>query len=175
MNQTILTGLLKGEPKEGRGFFGQWVYWFFLTVQDPEGGKTEVVEVVGTGAAKGILQRAVSQNEQVIVYGASEQGRKLARCIQDELVKNCRTVDRGIKTNDEWTVLTETACPAVLVELAFLSNDEDRAQLTDHFLQRQFAVGVMNGIAAFAKGGPLFSGVPEEAETPEVRGLARNR
>ncbi len=52
----------------------------------------------------------------------SDNGRALARCIQAELVKNCRTADRGVKSNDEWTVLTDTYCPAVLVELAFLTN-----------------------------------------------------
>lgn len=42
----------------------------------------------------------------------------------------CHTVDRKVKTNDEWTVLLETAMPAVLVELAFLTNDAERARLT---------------------------------------------
>jgi N-acetylmuramoyl-L-alanine amidase len=64
-----------------------------------------------------------------------------------------------VKTNDEWTVLLETSCPAVLVELAFLTNDKDREMLTDQFLQRQFAVGIVNGIEKFAAGGPLFGDV----------------
>jgi len=35
-----------------------------------------------------------------------------------------------VKTNAEWTVLRETAMPAVLVELAFLTNDAERTKLT---------------------------------------------
>lgn len=102
-----------------------------------------------------------ARGTEVFYYPASRKGRRLACCIQRELVKNCRTADRGVKTNDRWTVLTDTACPAVLVELAFISNDEDRAQLTDCFLQRQFAVGVMNGIDAFARREPLTSDLAE--------------
>ena len=98
-------------------------------------------------------------------YPGSASGQALAGCIQDELVKNCRTVDRGLKTNNEWTVLADTVCPAVLVELAFLTNDKEREMLTDHFLQRQFAVGIVNGIEKFAAGGPLFGGVSESPQS----------
>ena len=96
---------------------------------------------------------------EVFYFPTSENGHTLARCIQEEVVKSCRTADRGVKTNDEWTVLLETACPAVLVEMAFLSNDRDREMLTDRFLQRQFAVGLVKGIEKFAQGGPLFAGM----------------
>ena len=112
---------------------------------------------------------------EVFYYPTSEGGRALARCIQTALVENCHTADRGIKTNDKWTVLVDTACPAVLVEMAFLTNNEDRAQLTDRFLLRQFAVGIMNGINAFAQGGPLFSGVREEPATYGIRAVSPNR
>ena len=100
---------------------------------------------------------------EVFYYPTSENGHALARCIQDELVRNCQTADRGVKTNDEWTVLVETVCPAVLAELAFLSNDREREMLTDRFLQRQFAVGIANGIEQYGKGGTLFAGMAEGA------------
>ena len=96
---------------------------------------------------------------EVYYYPTSDNGHALARCIQAELVKNCRTADRGVKTNDEWTVLTDTYCPAVLIELAFLTNDQDRELLTDPFNQRLLAVGIMNGITVFERDGPLFGDV----------------
>jgi N-acetylmuramoyl-L-alanine amidase len=86
---------------------------------------------------------------EVIYYVNSELGRKLAQHIQTALVDNCGTTDRGIKTNDEYTVLEKTVCPAVLVELAFLSNDEEREALTDRFIQKTFAVGIAKGIDAY--------------------------
>ena len=98
---------------------------------------------------------------EVFYFPGSETGHALACCIQAELVALCHTVDRKVKTNDEWTVLLETAMPAVLVELAFITNDAERAKLTSGMGQRQFAEGLVRGINRFADGGPLFGKVME--------------
>ena len=112
---------------------------------------------------------------EVFYFPTSENGHTLARCIQEEVVKSCRTADRGVKTNDEWTVLTDTYCPAVLVEMAFLTNNQDRELLTDPFNQRLLAVSILNGIMAFERGGPLFGKMVKGAETAEIPGSARKR
>ena len=106
---------------------------------------------------------------EVFYYPTSESGHGLARCIQSELVALCRTTDRGVKTNDEWTVLRETSCPAVLVELAFLTNEEERELLTGGLGQRRFAEGLVRGINRFADGGPLFGKVMESPAPYGVR------
>ena len=106
---------------------------------------------------------------EVFYFPTSENGHALARCIQEEVVKSCRTADRGVKTNDEWTVLLETACPAVLVELAFLTNDSERELLTTDMGQRRFAEGLVKGINRFAEGGPLFGSVVESASPKGIR------
>ena len=106
---------------------------------------------------------------EVVYFPTSENGHTLARCIQEEVVKSCRTADRGVKTNDEWTVLLETACPAVLVELAFLTNDSERELLTTDMGQRRFAEGLVKGINRFAEGGPLFGSVVESASPKGIR------
>ena len=98
---------------------------------------------------------------EVFYFPGSETGHALACCIQAELVALCHTVDRKVKTNDEWTVLLETAMPAVLVELAFITNDAERAKMTSGMGQRQFAEGLVRGINRFADGGPLFGKVME--------------
>ena len=106
---------------------------------------------------------------EVFYFPTSENGHALARCIQEEVVKNCRTVDRGVKTNDEWTVLRETSCPAVLVELAFLTKDNEREMLTTDMGQRSFAEGLVKGINRFAEGGPLFGSVVESSSPNGIR------
>ena len=106
-------------------------------------------------------ENPAANGTEVWYFPGSDTGRLLARCIQAELVANCLTCDRGVKTNDKWTVLLETACPAVLVELAFITNDKEREMLTDRFVQRQFAVGVVQGVTRFADGGAPFGGVKE--------------
>ena len=112
---------------------------------------------------------AEAHGTEVFYYPTSENGHALACCIQSELVALCHTVDRKVKTNDEWTVLLETAMPAVLVELAFLTNDAERAKLTSGMGQRQFAEGIVKGINRFADGGPLFGKVMESPASYDVR------
>ena len=59
--------------------------------------------------------------------------------------------------------------PAVLVELAFITNDAERAKLTSGMGQRQFAEGIVKGINRFADGGPLFGKVMESPALYSVR------
>ena len=63
----------------------------------------------------------------------SANGRRLAECIQDQLVDSMETTDRGVKAavpgKNGLYVLTNTDMPAVLVELAFISNDEEEEML----------------------------------------------
>ena len=106
---------------------------------------------------------------ETFYFPGSETGHALARCIQSELVAFCHTVDRHVKTNDEWTVLLETAMPAVLVELAFLTNEAERARLSSDMGKRQFAEGLVRGINRFADGGPLFGKV---MESPAAYGVS---
>ena len=105
----------------------------------------------------------LAKGTEVFYFPGSETGHALACCIQAELVALCHTVDRKVKTNDEWTVLLETAMPAVLVELAFLTNEAERAKLTSDMGKRQFAEGIVKGINRFADGGPLFGKVMESS------------
>jgi N-acetylmuramoyl-L-alanine amidase len=83
-------------------------------------------------------------------FKGSEVGRSLAHCIQSTLVAAVGTTDRGAKATEALTVLRATECPAVRVELAFISNPDEREQLTDLLLRRRFAVGVVAGIEAWA-------------------------
>ena len=106
----------------------------------------------------GVVDPAAHGSE-VWYFPGSETVKLLADCIEQAMVENCHTTNRRIKTNDEWTVLEKTVCPAVLVEMAFITNPKEREMLTDSFTQRQFAVGVFNGVMKFAQGGPLFGGM----------------
>ena len=84
-------------------------------------------------------------------FKGSEAGLSLARSIQRSLVAAVGTTDRGAKATTSLTVLRATECPAVLVELAFISNAAEREELVDLLLRRRFAVGVAAGIEAWEK------------------------
>ena len=84
-----------------------------------------------------------AQGTEVECYG-SGAGEQLAQCIQSQIVNSLGTVDRGVKYMPKLLVLRYTDMPAVLVEMAFIDNDEDAELLagkTDEFA-RAIARGV---------------------------------
>ncbi|MDP2212132.1 MAG: N-acetylmuramoyl-L-alanine amidase [Candidatus Aquicultor sp.] len=89
----------------------------------------------------------------VFSHPSSQEGARLAKIIQDELVKafgwaGVKGKDDGTKTAD-FKVLRETLMPAVLCESAFLSNADEAALLaTDEFRQKE-AGGIFKGIAKY--------------------------
>ncbi len=79
-----------------------------------------------------------------------KQSSELAESIQTELNLLWSTTNRGIK-QAPFKVLTGVACPAVLVEVAFLSNpQEERKLLTDEY-QQKVAEAIYNGLANFLR------------------------
>ncbi len=79
-----------------------------------------------------------------------KQSSQLAECIQRELNALLHTANRGIK-QAPFKVLTGVACPAVLVEVAFLSNpDEEKKLLTEGF-QKNVARAIYRGLMNFLK------------------------
>ena len=81
---------------------------------------------------------------------ASEASKHAARAIYDKLLPVSSLRGRGVKAKD-LAVLRETKMPAVLVELAFISNEFDRAKLTDSAWQDNAAKAIADGIAEALK------------------------
>ncbi len=71
-------------------------------------------------------------------------GRELAGLIQSRLVA-LGLMDRGVKEG-EFTVLTATIMPAVLVETAFISNPEEEKMLAHPEFRQQLAEAVWAGV-----------------------------
>ena len=78
-------------------------------------------------------------------YYGSEEGRKLAEAVQAELVAATGLADRGIKESGFY-VLRATAMPAILVELAFLSNPEEERLLATSAFQEKCARAIWAGV-----------------------------
>ncbi len=81
----------------------------------------------------------------------SYRGSMLANCIQSQLVNALDTTDRGVKIATPGVnglyVLTNTAMPAVLVELAFITNPGDEEILAN--AQDAMARAVARGITDY--------------------------
>ena len=61
----------------------------------------------------------------------SFNGQRLAGDIQSQIIRSVNTVDRGVKKRDDLWVLNGTDATAVLVEMAFIDNEQDHAMLSN--------------------------------------------
>ncbi len=84
---------------------------------------------------------------EVYVYREGTQAYWLAQHILKEVVEEVGTRDNGVRVNPSLYVLRRTSMPAVLVELGYLTNSADAANLRDN--QRGFAQGIYNGLLSY--------------------------
>ena len=100
----------------------------------------------------------------------SVKGQKFAQAVQSKIIANVGTVDRGVKDDTQTAagslgVLRKTACPAILVELAFISNVNDVQLLRDK--QENFANAIASGIMDYC-GVAAAANIPNTAPVKEV-------
>ena len=69
----------------------------------------------------------------------------LAETIQEELNQLLRTRNRGIK-QAPFKVLSGVACPAVLVEVAFISNPDEERKLNTEWFQNNIVEAIFRGL-----------------------------
>ena len=95
---------------------------------------------------------ATASGTETFYCQGSAKGEKLAQNIQSRIIAALGTVDRGIKDDTQSAsgslgVLRKTACPAVLIETAFISNANDAQLLRDR--QEDFAKAIVAGISDY--------------------------
>lgn len=78
------------------------------------------------------------------VFKAYTPAYDMAQQILDAIVERVGTKDNGVRVNPSLYVLRRTRMPAVLVELAYLTNYDDMELLVNE--QYAFAEGIYNGI-----------------------------
>jgi N-acetylmuramoyl-L-alanine amidase len=84
-----------------------------------------------------------------------KQSGRLAQEIQNELNKPPLGIEnRGIK-QAPFKVLTGVACPAVLVEVAFISSPEEERELVQDSFQNNVAQAIFRGLATFLRLNPI--------------------
>jgi len=89
-----------------------------------------------------------SRGTETYIVGTGGQAEKLAKSIHSNLISATGLYDRGIKTANFY-VLKYTNMPAVLVEVAFLSNPDEEKLLNDNAFLAKAAMGVAKGIVEF--------------------------
>ncbi|WP_194174761.1 N-acetylmuramoyl-L-alanine amidase [Desulfofundulus thermobenzoicus] len=80
-----------------------------------------------------------------------EESRKLAEKIQANLVKNLGLEDDGVREAN-FAVLRESTMPAVLVEVAFISNPQEAALLNQESFREKACQAIFQGIVDYLTG-----------------------
>ena len=113
-----------------------------------------------------------SEGTETFCYYDSEEGRRLATLIHNQVVKRTELTNRGVKEAGFY-VLKNTDMPAALLEGAFITNPEEAELLQDPEFQQEIAEGVAEGVHNYLIDPGRFDTYillmnPDEKETAEV-------
>jgi len=148
-----------------RGAKGSEVYFLSYQASDEESrrlaqmeGAAEPLSFVEPGSDLAVILWDMAQAEHL------EESSALATRIQEELAAVTGSESRGVK-QAPFRVLVGAAMPAVLVEVAFISNPEEEKLLSSGAYQAKIARALMRGIARYrreraARLGPGIAGQP---------------
>lgn len=90
---------------------------------------------------------------EVYVYRQNTQSYWLAQHVLNGIVARTGTKDNGVRLNPSLYVLRRTNMPAILVELAYLSNKADAEKLQND--PYGFALGIYDGMLSYFGFSPL--------------------
>lgn len=140
------------------GFFaksarGSETYFLNLNATDEEARRLAYME---NNASE--MEQIEGENEddiRMILWDMAQaaylqQSSRLAELIQNELNTLLGTKNRGVKQLP-FKVLTGVACPAVLVEVAFISNPEEERKLLSDDFQARIAQAIYSGLTKFIR------------------------
>ena len=83
-------------------------------------------------------------------FYSSEEGRRLAQCVQSCLIRRTRTVDRSAKYA-RFYVIRNSTLPAILVEGGFVSNADERSRMKSAWFRESIAQGIVDGIQRYRR------------------------
>lgn len=84
---------------------------------------------------------------EMYVFKENTQAYYLAQHILNAIVRRVKTKDNGVRVNPSLYVLRKTTMPAVLIELAYITNENDVEKLK--FDQYQFAYAIYEGLLSY--------------------------
>lgn len=130
--------------------------WF----EETANGRKKIDAFISIHTNARLLKGRYGLEIETFHFRGSEEGRALAYCIQDTLFNRSMkfgvsVIDRGVKIGQrrgkdgelkDFYVLRETHMPAVLVELGFLSDDEEAQLLIKPENQEIMAKAIIDGV-----------------------------
>lgn len=89
---------------------------------------------------------------QTFYPGGKGESKVLASLIQEEIIRNLENSDRTAKEINNIYLLKSMSIPSALVEIGFLSHDEEAKLLEQPKYQKQMAASIYEGILRFYAG-----------------------
>lgn len=116
--------------------------------------RVEIINASNAAIAVSIHQNSFTDNSskgaQVFYYTGSEEGKQLAKNLQNQIRESVGDNNRRMeKANSDYYVLRKVNCPIVIVECGFLSNPVEEALLGEEDYQEKMAQGITQGIVEF--------------------------
>ena len=88
-----------------------------------------------------------ANGSEIYVYRSRNQAWYMAREILQQITSQLQLRDRGVKINPNFYVLRRTDMPAMLIELAFITNEADAQKLKND--QQIFAQAIYDGLVNY--------------------------
>jgi N-acetylmuramoyl-L-alanine amidase len=161
---------IHANASRAQGARGSEVY--FLSYQASDDESRRVASLEG-GAAPAGTSAPASSDVALILWDMAqaehlEESSSLASRIQEELAEVTGSEGRGVK-QAPFRVLVGAAMPAVLVEVAFISNSEEEKLLVSDAYQSKIAAAVVRGIARFQREQTQRAGAAPPSATSGAR------
>ena len=142
---------IHANASRARGAKGSEVYFLSYQASDDESRRTAQLE----GAAEPLPEAAVGTDLALILWDMAqaehlEESSALASRIQEELAVVTGSEGRGVK-QAPFRVLVGAAMPAVLVEVAFISNPDEEKLLASEAYQAKVAASLARGIERYRR------------------------
>jgi len=142
---------IHANASRARGARGSEVYFLSYQASDDESRRTAQLE----GAAEPLAQAANGSDLGLILWDMAQaehlqESSALASRVQEELAVVTGSEGRGVK-QAPFRVLVGAAMPAVLVEIAFISNPDEEKQLASDAYQSRIATALARGIERYRR------------------------
>jgi len=151
-----------------QGAQGSEVYFLSYQASDDESRRVAQAE----GAALPLLSAPEGSDLSMILWDMAqaehlEESSALASRIQEELAEVTGSQGRGIK-QAPFRVLVGAAMPAVLVEIAFITNAEEEKELVSESWQSRVSAALLRGIARFESERSQAARAAQAGRTPSA-------
>ena len=83
---------------------------------------------------------------EALIYAKGGKAERYAKVLLDTLCDKCGLYNRGIKVRPDLGILSRTKAPAVLIELAFMSNPSEAVRLASNTQTAFMATSIVSGI-----------------------------